>query len=338
MIKTMLIGIAVFAGVVLVVMFAELMLLVFAGILIAAVLDSGIGMFRRHLHIPRIAALLLTILLAIALLAFAIVAGGMTVVDQLDALSDALGEAWRMVADQLNSWGIPVLRTFHAEDIWERLPEPQTMFGGAGAVLGTGLGIMSNFVIISLVGIFLAADPARYRDGLVLLVPLTYRDRMRAILDRTGTMLQRWLVGQLALMAIVGGLTTVLLVVMGVNYALSLGIIAGLLNFIPFVGPIVAFVPIGLAMIGQEFTTAVIVLAGYTVIQQLDANLFSPLIQDRVVNLAPALTIAFLLFMGVMLGPIGVTLATPLLAALRVLVLELYVADVLGDWKVRKAS
>ncbi|HAJ02347.1 MAG TPA: hypothetical protein DCL55_03760 [Brevundimonas sp.] len=112
---------------------------------------------------------------------------------------------------------------------------------------------------------------------------------------------------------------------------LTLGLIAGLLNFIPFVGPILAFIPIGLSMIGQDWTTALIVLGGYTLIQQFDANVTTPLIQDRVVNLAPALTVIFLLFMGVALGPLGVALGTPLLAALRVLVLELYVRDVLGD-------
>lgn len=280
---------------------------------------------------PRMVALGLTLLLAIALLVFAVVLGGMTVADQLDALGGVLGEAWKMVADQLNAWGVPVMRTFSAEELFERLPEPQTMFGGAGAVLGTGFGFISNFLIVSLVGMFLAADPARYRDGLVLFAPLDFRPRLRAVLDKAGAILQRWLVGQLALMLIVGAATTILLLVMGVPYALSLGLIAGLLNFIPFLGPIIGFVPIGLAMIGQDLSTALIVLAGYTVIQQVDANILSPLIQDRVVNLAPALTIAFLLFMGIMLGPVGVMLATPALAALRIFTLELYVGDVLGD-------
>lgn len=337
MTRTVLIGIVALAGLVVAALFADVLLLVFAGILIAAVLDSGVQLLRRFLPVPRLVALLLTIFVAMALIGVAAVMGGMTVVDQLDALSRALGDAWRMMADQLGQWGVPVLRTFNAEDLWERLPEPQTMFGGAGAVLGSGLGMISNLVIISLIGVFLAADPARYRDGLVLLVPLGYRDRMRAVLDRTGATLQRWLVGQLALMAIVGAATTVLLLVMGVDYALSLGMISGLLNFIPFVGPILAFVPIGLAMLGQDLTTMLIVLAGYTVIQQVDANLLTPLIQDRVVDLAPALTIAFLLFAGVIFGPIGVMLATPLLAAGRILVLELYVGDVLGDPAVKSA-
>lgn len=337
MFRPILILAAALFAIVFMVMFADLMMLAFAGVLIAAVLDAGIRLVKRYLPIHRLVALGITILVAIALLGFALVAGGMTVIDQLDALSRVLADAWRVVAGQLNDWGIPVLRTFNAQDIWERLPEPQTMFGGAGAVLGTGFGMISNLLIVSLIGIFLAADPARYRDGLVLFAPLGFRDRLRAVLDRAGGTLQRWLVGQLALMLIVGVATTILLLVMGVNYALSLGIIAGVLNFIPFIGPIFAFVPIGLAMLGQDTTSALIVLVGYTIIQQLDANVLTPLIQDRVVDLAPALTIAFLLFMGVILGPIGVMLATPLLAALRILVLELYVGDVLGDQNAKKA-
>ncbi|WP_417579000.1 AI-2E family transporter [Pelagibacterium sp.] len=331
MARPILIGIAALALLGLVVFFSELLLLIFAGILIAAILDSGVKMFRRFLPVPRVLALVMTIFLAIGAIGFALVAGGMTVLNQLDALSRALGEAWRIVADQLNDWGIPVLRTFNLEDIWERLPEPQTIFGGAGAVLGTGFGMISNVLIVSLIGIFLAADPARYRDGLVIFAPVAYRARLRDVLDRAGRTLQRWLVGQLALMLIVGVATTVVLLVVGFDFALSLGIIAGVLNFIPFMGPILAFVPIGLAMIGQDLTTVVIVLTGYTFIQQMDANLLSPLVQDRVVHLPPALTVAFLLLMGVIFGPIGVALATPLLAALRVLALELYVGDFLGD-------
>jgi predicted PurR-regulated permease PerM len=318
--RTILIGIAALSVVGLLVFFSDLLLLIFAGVLIAAVLDSGIKMFRRILPVPRVLALVMTIVLAIGVIGFALVVGGVTVLNQLDALSRALGEAWRVVADQLNDWGIPVLRTFNIEDIWERLPEPQTIFGGAGAVLGTGFGMISNILIVSLIGIFLAADPARYRDGLVIFAPISVRPRLREVLDQAGQTLQRWLVGQLALMLIVGVATTVLLLAVGVSFALSLGIIAGVLNFIPFMGPILAFVPI-----------AIIALAGYTFIQQMDANVLSPLVQDRVVHLPPALTVAFLLFMGVIFGPIGVALATPLLAALRVLSLELYVGDVLGD-------
>ena len=299
---------------VLVALYAHIFMLVFAAILVAAVLD----------------ALIRTLIFVVAVIIIAAIGGGVTIVTQFDALSSALGEAWDMVASQLNDWGLPVARTFDVTDIVEAIPEPQTIFGGAGAVLGTGFGLISNMVIVFLTGIFLAIDPRRYRDGLTILLPIKARPRAREVLGKAGVTLQHWLVGQLALMAIVGGLTTALLLVMGLSYGLTLGLIAGLLNFIPFVGPILAFIPIGLSMIGQDWT-ALIVLGGYTLIQQFDANVTTPLIQDRVVNLAPALTVIFLLFMGVALGPLGVALGTPLLAALRVLVLELYVRDVLGD-------
>jgi predicted PurR-regulated permease PerM len=313
-------------------LYAHIIMLVFAAVLVAAVLDALIRLLMRLVPIlPRAVAVILTLIFVVVLVIVAAIGGGVTIVTQFDALSRALAEAWDMVASQLNDWGLPVARTFDVTDIVEAIPEPQTIFGGAGAVLGTGFGLLSNMVIVFLTGIFLAIDPKRYRDGLAILLPIEARPRAREVLAKAGTTLQHWLVGQLALMAIVGGLTTVLLLVMGVSYGLTLGLIAGLLNFIPFVGPILAFVPIGLSMIGQDWTTALIVLGGYTLIQQFDANVTTPLIQDRVVNLAPALTIIFLLFMGVALGPLGVALGTPLLAALRVLVLELYVRDVLGD-------
>lgn len=313
-------------------LYAHIIMLVFTAVLVAAVLDALIRLLMRLVPIlPRAVAVIVTLIFVVLLIIVAAIGGGVTVVTQFDALSSALAEAWDMVATQLNDWGLPVERTFEVTDIVEAIPEPRTIFGGAGAVLGTGFGLLSNMVIVFLTGIFLAIDPKRYRDGLTILLPIKARPRAREVLAKAGTTLQHWLLGQLALMAIVGGLTTVLLLVMGVSYGLTLGLIAGLLNFIPFVGPILAFIPIGLSMIGQDWTTALIVLGGYTAIQQLDANVTTPLIQDRVVNLAPALTIIFLLFMGVALGPLGVALGTPLLAALRVLVLELYVRDVLGD-------
>lgn len=325
------IGLAGFAGYIILVFFADLLLLIFAAVLVAAVLDAVVGLVCTVLPLKRLAALALTLLLAALLLVVAVLAGSITLVDQLDALSDALGDAWVRVSEFLNGWGIPAPRNFDYDDVVDSLPEPQTMFGGAGAVFGRGLGMISNLVIVILMGIFMAIDPQRYREGLVLLFPPRTRERAREVLGKAGSTLQYWLLGQLALMAIVGGATALLLLVMGISYAVLLGLIAGLLNFIPFIGPILAFVPIGLAMLGQDLPTALVVLGGYTLIQQLDANLFTPLIQDRVVNLAPALTIGFLLFMGIATGPIGVALATPLLAALRVLVLEVYVHDFLGD-------
>jgi len=336
--RPVLAGLAIFIGLALLVFFADMALLIFAAILVAAVLDSCILLLRRILPIPRVMALAITMVFVTTAAVAMVVAGGINLPGQIESLLEILGEAWRIVAKQLNMWGVQVSEEIGLGDVIASLPEPQTMFGGAGAVLGTGLGFLSNIVIVMLMGVFMAADPARYRDGLALLVPVAWRERLVAVLNRIGWTLQRWIVGQLIIMVFVGGATLILLMAIGIEYALPLALIVTLLNFIPFVGPILGFVPIGLTMIGQDWTTALLVLGGYTVIQQIDANILSPLIQDRVVNLAPALTIAFLLFMGVAFGPIGIALATPILAALRVALLELYVGNFLGDTEQIKAA
>jgi predicted PurR-regulated permease PerM len=201
------------------------------------------------------------------------------------------------------------------------------------ASFGAGVAsILSYVVVIVIATIYSVAQPAPLIDGFVALFPAGRRQEVREILaDMYGTV-QRWFVGQLASMVIIGVLSTVALYLIGVPFALLLGIFSGLISFIPFVGPLISVIPpVLLALIGTPIDALWVVLA-YAVIQTIESYLIQPLIMSRAVSLHPAVVMFALLIMGTLFGFVGVLLAVPLAAALTVLLRELWIErmDTLG--------
>jgi predicted PurR-regulated permease PerM len=163
------------------------------------------------------------------------------------------------------------------------------------------------------------------------LFPHEARPRAQEVLSETAVMLRRWLLAQFISMVLVGVLTAVVLLLLGVKAALALGIIAGILEFIPIAGPVIASVP-GIAMgflDGPE--KAVYVALAYVVIQQAEANLLYPLLMKKGLELPPVLTIFTQGVMSIVFGFLGLLVAVPMLAAVIVPVKMLYVRDVVGD-------
>jgi len=209
---------------------------------------------------------------------------------------------------------------------------------GAGGVVTSTFGILGNVVIILGVGLFFAISPGTYASGALLLFPPTQRQRAASILSLIRVQLQWWFVGQLCSMITVAILAFIGLSILGVPLAFTLAILAGLLNFVPYVGPIVAAVPavlVAFAPRGDEtalnpslaFWTIIL----YLIIQSLDGWVFTPFYQKRAVNIPPALIIIAQLTFSLLLGPLGLILATPILASILVLIRTVYIEDVLGD-------
>jgi predicted PurR-regulated permease PerM len=210
--------------------------------------------------------------------------------------------------------------------------------GFAGSFITSTFGIIGNIVIVFGVGLFFAINPTLYTQGLIRLVPIKSRARTAIILNQVGTQLEWWFVGQLCSMASIGVLTLIGLRILGIPMALTLAILAGLMNFVPNFGPILAAAPavlIALAPHGS-YTQLNPGLAGwvvllYVVIQLLEGWVITPFFQQRAVELPPALIIISQVIFGLLLGPLGLVLATPILATLIVIVRLLYVEDILGD-------
>jgi predicted PurR-regulated permease PerM len=194
------------------------------------------------------------------------------------------------------------------------------------ANVGAGVAsVISYVVVIVIATIYSVARPEPLIDGFVALFPAGRRQEVRRILRELYETVQRWFVGQLASMLLIGFLSTVALYLIGVPFALLLGIFSGLISFIPFVGPLISVIPpLLLALIGTPIDALWVVLA-YAAIQTIESYMIQPLIMSRAVSLHPAVVMFALLIMGTLFGFVGVLIAVPLVAAIAVLLRELWI-------------
>jgi predicted PurR-regulated permease PerM len=185
--------------------------------------------------------------------------------------------------------------------------------------------VLSFALVIIIATVYAVAKPTPLINGFVALFPAGRRQRVREILREVYETLQRWFLGQLASMTIIGVLSTVALYLIGIPFALLLGIFSGLVSFIPFVGPAISVIPpVLLALIGNPIDALWVVLA-YAIIQTIESYLVYPLVMSRAVSLHPAVVMFALLIMGTLFGFVGVLLAVPLVTALQVLLRELWI-------------
>jgi predicted PurR-regulated permease PerM len=192
-------------------------------------------------------------------------------------------------------------------------------------------GVVVNIRIVGILGIYLASQPSLYSRGLKHLLPLSYRERAGEVLGVIDESLRRWLVGRFALMVINGALTAIGLKLLGIPLALTLGLLAGLLNFVPNFGPWIAAIPAVLIAFLQGPQQALYVAVLYLVLQSVDGYLLTPLVDRRSVELPPVLTITAQVILGLAFGFIGILLASPLTAVAMILIKMLYIEDLLGD-------
>lgn len=306
----------------------HILLLIFAGIVVAAVLDAGVR--YNPLPIARPWKLALLVLVLSAAFGVGTYWAGARIVGEFRALEQAVVDQAAQLEATLEDLDLPFQLLENSEQIEALVPEQEVVVGLAGDAFWTASGVAINAVTVLLMGIFLAISPASYRRGIVVLLPPKRRERTADVLTQTGKTLQMWLLGQLAAMALVGVSVFALLWLLDVPNAFALAGITALFNFIPFLGPVLAAIPVGLVALMQGNTTFLLVMSGFLVIQWFEGYLVTPLIQQRAVDLPPAHSLAFLMVMGALFGELGVALATPLLAVVRVLVLRLYVEDVWG--------
>jgi predicted PurR-regulated permease PerM len=201
---------------------------------------------------------------------------------------------------------------------------------GGLAALGSLSNAFSYLLVVVFVGMFAASKPKLYVDGVVALTPLRHRGLVREVLGELGHTLRWWLIGQGAAMVLIGVSTMVMLWLFGVPFALVIGLIVGLLGFIPYVGPIVGLVPVTVVAATQGGDTLLYVLVAYFGVQMVEGYIITPLIQEQTVYLPPAFTVFMQILLGAVLGVMGVILATPL-AAVTLVMSRFYRRDVLGD-------
>jgi predicted PurR-regulated permease PerM len=201
----------------------------------------------------------------------------------------------------------------------------------APKVASSTLGFIGGLLVLLVTALYFAIAPVYYREGVVLLFPIRYRDRARHVLTDIGHTLQWWLLGQAVDMIIVGVLSGLGLYLLGVKLALALGVIAGLFTFVPYFGPIVSAVPALLVAGTMGWTTVAWVVVIYLACHGVEGYVVAPFVQKRTVELPPALTVLSMTILATLFGLFGLIVATPVVAALMVIIREIYVGDVLGD-------
>ncbi len=335
----------------------DILLAVFAGVLVAIFLRALTNLITRVTPVPDGWALVVVL----ATLLGGIGAAGWllapNVVEQAEELAERIPEivgdiedylqerGWgRWILDQTGQGGATGARRVDASPQGPAATEPPEDEGSGSSMIrlpedaarGVGgwlawLPTWGTYVLTALfVGLFGAANPSLYTNGVVHLVPIRHRPRTRELLDRIGYTLRWWLIGQLFSMVLIGVSTTIVLWIFDVPFAVVLGLIVGLLGFIPYLGPIIGIVPVALIAATQDLTTLVYVVMAYTGVQLLEGYVANPLIHQGTVHLPPATTVAIQMLMGTVIGIIGIVLATPLAAVLLV-VSQFYRSDVLGD-------
>lgn len=309
---------------------ADVLLLIFAGILMAVFLRGLSDALGQLVGVSDGRALALVLLLLALLLALTGWFLGAEIVSQLDQLIPRLQKAWGHVVAQIRQyeWG-RILLANTSFRVLARDKEWLARVGGG--VFSSTLGTVASLLVIFFIGLYVAASPRTYRKGFLRLVPSGRRPRTAEVLDAVGDTLRWWLIGTFAKMTAVGVATTVGLMLLGMPLALALGVITFFLEFVPYVGPILSAVPalmVALAVGPMEMLYVALLFLG---IHMAEGYIISPLIDQRSVHLPPAVAIVAQVLMGTSFGVLGVFIATPLTAVVMILVKMLYIEDRLGE-------
>jgi predicted PurR-regulated permease PerM len=349
-IRRSLVLLGILGAAVLVVALRDLLILVFGSIVIAVLLTAVAAPIHRYTRAPRGLSLTLAILALLALVGGAGAMFGTQVARQAQQLSGQLPQAWNSARDRLAEFGIelPALGREEAEagPQTEDLPEDTAagsnnsgvrfgeldgdFLGRASAILMAAFGGVAHTLLVLAGGVYLAAQPSLYRTGLLKLFPQRKRALVADAYDHSGRALSLWLMGTFVSMGLVGVLTGLGLWLLGVPSAAALGLLAGLFEFVPIIGPIAASIPAILIALSQSTELALWTLGLFIVVQQIEGNLIQPLVQRYVVDLPPALLLFSVVAGGYLFGVVGVIFAAPLTVVVFVLVKRLYVQEALG--------
>lgn len=246
----------------------------------------------------------------------------------VEQVNDWINSLNRIVPPQVRSY-VPDLNTV-GDQVF---PVLNRVLGGSFTLFSSSVGNLLNVLLILVLGLMFLVDPATYRQVFIQLFPSFYRRRVDAILLECETALGQWVIGALISMAVIAVLSTVGLALLGVRAALAQGILSGLLNFIPNLGPTISVVPpMAIALLDSP-AKSLLVLGLYVLIQQFESNLLTPYVMAQQVNLLPAVTLLAQVFFATFFGFWGLLLALPMTVVGQIWVRRVLVEDVMDRWQ-----
>ena len=298
----------------------NILLMTFMGVLIAVYFHGLADLIAQKTKINRKVSLFISIAGTITLLGGMIWIIGSTVQQQAAQLSHTLPQTIAAAKIKLaGSAAGQQLLGYTTGDNSKKLTD------AAGTFFSSSFGVIGDLYIILFLGIFFTADPSLYKNSLLAIVPSQREADGRAIWDRISTALKAWIKTKLISMVLITIVIALGLMIIGLPGTLVLGLIAGLLDIIPNFGPVIAMIPGVLLGLMVSPQMAVIAALIYVACQTIVGSIFMPLIQKKMINIPPAITMISQLMMGVICGLMGIILAVPILLVLSILVDELYI-------------
>lgn len=313
----------------------NVLLLIFASALMAIFLRGLGNLLSKYLCLPASLSLAIVILGIPGIFAFAgwFIAPG--IADQTNQLMKAIPDSVGQLRDQLKQYPWINKLLEKAPSLNQILSGKMNAISKISSFFSTTFGFLADVLIILIVGLFLCFNPSSYIKGLIRLVPISRRKHAQEIMINIEGTLFWWLVGKIVSMSIIAVFTAIGLSLLGIPLALAIGFIAGLLSFIPNIGPILSAIPAVLLAFTKSPVKAFYVILLFIGIQAMESYLITPFIERRTVSMPIALVIIAQVLMGSLLGGLGLIFATPLVAVLIVLVKMLYIKDTLGDTQVK---
>lgn len=298
----------------LVVLLAQPLLVVFAAMVFAAMIDGGARLLGKVLPIGRGWRVTLVLILVAAFLVWTAYFAGSQIAAQAAALPATIEAQALRTIDWLRAHGFAI----RADDFQNLIREALGGVGQLTRVVGGVVGTVTTVIMIIVLGIYFAVEPRLYRRGVAWLFPSDRRDYFEGTAQLMGSSLRRLMFGRLVGMALEGICTWLLLMAYGVPMAALLGLLTGLLAFLPNIGAPLSGLIMVLVGFSGGFDMGIFCIIVYVVVQTVDGNIVVPMVARRTVDLAPALVLGAQLIMGVLFGIIGLILADPLVAMIKI--------------------
>ena len=296
-----------------VIFLAQPLLLILGGIVFASILDGGTRLLGRVLPIGRGWRLLIVSLAAVAFLVGTVWLAGVQLAAQAAHLRDII----TIQVNRLLTWGAEYGLGVESIQPQQLVEQAMSSLGRLTSAVSTVLGGLTNLVMIVVIGLFIAVEPRLYERGVAWMLPSDSRERFYRTSERMGYTLRRLMAGRLLGMAVEGVGTWVLLVAGGVPMAALLGLLTGILAFLPNIGAILSGVLIVLVGFSAGTEQGLWAIAVYVTVQVVDGYLIVPYVARKTVDLAPALVLGAQLIFGALFGLLGLALADPIVAMIK---------------------
>ena len=293
---------------------AQPLLLIMGGLVLAAMFDGGARLLGRVLPIPRGIRLTIVVLAVFGFMYWTFVFTGSELAAQAASLQ-------AIVETQIETIGIRIAAAgfnISAEDVKSFGTQILNSVGRVTAAVSSVVGTVTNMAMMLVLAIFIAAEPRMYERGVAWMLPLAEREQFYVTAAKMGSVLRRLMAGRLLGMAVEGFGTWILLSLGGVPMAALLGVLTGLLAFLPNIGAIVSGALIILVGFSAGVDVGLYAIFVYFVVQMVDGYLIVPMVAKRAVDLAPALVLGAQILFGALFGILGLALADPIIAMIKV--------------------